>query len=69
MENEKEEGDGEVLCDENMVNDEDEVGSVFCVCVGGWRRCGMKDSTRCSVTAGARLAHHCEKPSLYPRGK
>ena len=29
MENEKEEGDGEVLCDENMVNDEDEVGSVF----------------------------------------
>ena len=39
MENQEEKGDGEIQCDESMVNDDnDEVGLVFCVCVGcGWR--------------------------------
>jgi len=34
------------------------------VWVGGCRRYGMKESTRCSVTAGVRPAHHWLKPSL-----
>lgn len=34
------------------------------VWVGGFCRYGMKERTRCSVTAGERSAHHWLKPSL-----
>lgn len=35
-----------------------------CVCVEGFWRYGMKDSTLCSATAGDTLAHHCDNPAL-----